>query len=488
MPQAIDTTAYVGTTSKQAADYWDKSTNQYNWAKDQFAKNQGVSDQVVNRALDTGKQFSDYATGDRSFWDTSYKPAMQQQLDYAKEYTSPERMAANRGQAIAGVSTAFDANRAAAERTLGGYNIDPSSGRFAGLDAGLAAKRAMAAAGAGTKSDRDTEMMGQQLLDNAIKTGSVLPGQAANEAGVSLAAGNAAANTGLATTASGAATMGTPIQWAGLGDDMIKEWMGSELKSGQLDLDQQKLAQGSSSGIGALIGAGAGILGSIAGGPVGGMIGSQLGNMVGSAATGGGGFGASLSSGMFRRGGSVQRMEDGGPVEGEEDMTDQFNTELTPEEQQEYEQWIQRNSARSRGYAEGGRVDSLDGAVASIWGPDAVEQPRAFAEGGMAGDDMMVDTPEQEMAEGEGGPGAVPPEASPSGGQQTDDVHALLNEGEFVIPKPVTNWYGEKFMQKLIQKAYDEMETMRGAQGEPASPSQEQAVASSAPTFQTAGA
>lgn len=567
MPQdskALDTTAYVSTTSKQAADYWDRSTNQYNWAKDQFAKNQATSDKIVGQALDTSKQFADASTGDRSFWDTSYKPAMAQQLDYAKGYTTPERMAANRGQAIAGVNSAFDTNRDAAERTLGGYNINPSSGRFAGLDAGLAAKRAAAAAGVGTKSDRDTEMMGQQLLDNAIKQGSILPGQSANEAGVSIAAGNAAANTGLATTASGAATMGTPIQWASLGDDMIKQWMDSEYKAGQLDLEQQKQAQGGSSGIGALVGMGAGILGTIYGGPMGGMIGSKLGSMAGNA-IGGGSSAASMGGGGafgFRRGGKVKRMQEGGPVE--EDMTDQHNTELTPDEEQRYQEWARgagregdaydydmrgawkegitadrsghfpdtykkpnhptfSNESRyhgaggrmggqwdhdetgsetlqpydaTRGYAEGGRVGSLDDAVATIWGPDAVGDngygsPKAYAEGGMAGDDnLMVDTPEEEMGEpdGGGGPGMVPPEASPSGGAETDDVHALLNEGEFVVPKEVTNWYGEKFLQKLIQKAHDEMQSMRGAQGEPASSQQEQAVATSAPTFQTAGA
>lgn len=58
--------------------------------------------------------------------------------------------------------------------------------------------------------------------------------------------------------------------------------------------------------------------------------------------------------------------------------------------------------------------------------------------------------------------GAVPVEASPSGGATTDDVTASgpggggairLNAGEFVIPKDVVSWEGEKSLQKLIQKA-----------------------------------
>jgi hypothetical protein len=55
--------------------------------------------------------------------------------------------------------------------------------------------------------------------------------------------------------------------------------------------------------------------------------------------------------------------------------------------------------------------------------------------------------------------GAVPAEASPSGGAATDDVPAgangaiRLNAGEFVIPKDVVSWEGEKTLQSLIEKA-----------------------------------
>jgi len=58
--------------------------------------------------------------------------------------------------------------------------------------------------------------------------------------------------------------------------------------------------------------------------------------------------------------------------------------------------------------------------------------------------------------------GAVPIDASPSGGAATDDVTASgpggngairLNAGEFVIPKDAVSWLGEKTLQDLILKA-----------------------------------
>ena len=64
----------------------------------------------------------------------------------------------------------------------------------------------------------------------------------------------------------------------------------------------------------------------------------------------------------------------------------------------------------------------------------------------------LKDTYGLSFAEG----GAIPISTSPSQGQQTDDVKAQLNAGEFVMPRDVTSWYGEKFFQNLIQKAQNE--------------------------------
>jgi hypothetical protein len=52
--------------------------------------------------------------------------------------------------------------------------------------------------------------------------------------------------------------------------------------------------------------------------------------------------------------------------------------------------------------------------------------------------------------------GAIPAEASPTGGAAIDDVDAKLTAGEFVIPKDVVTWLGEKGMHQLIEKARKE--------------------------------
>ena len=54
--------------------------------------------------------------------------------------------------------------------------------------------------------------------------------------------------------------------------------------------------------------------------------------------------------------------------------------------------------------------------------------------------------------------GHVPYSASPSQGAVTDDIPARLNAGEFVIPKDVVEWEGQKNIYKMIDKAKAERE------------------------------
>jgi hypothetical protein len=56
--------------------------------------------------------------------------------------------------------------------------------------------------------------------------------------------------------------------------------------------------------------------------------------------------------------------------------------------------------------------------------------------------------------------GAVPAMSSPTGGAAIDDVDARLNVGEFVIPKDVVSWLGEKAMHQMIEKSLKERQEL----------------------------
>jgi len=74
-----------------------------------------------------------------------------------------------------------------------------------------------------------------------------------------------------------------------------------------------------------------------------------------------------------------------------------------------------------------------------------------------------------------GAGGIVPDEISPSGGAIPDDIpaeisdggQAMINAGEFVIPKDVAAWLGQKEIQKLILKSRKEMGDPNAAPAQP---------------------
>lgn len=78
--------------------------------------------------------------------------------------------------------------------------------------------------------------------------------------------------------------------------------------------------------------------------------------------------------------------------------------------------------------------------------------------------------------------GAVPVEASPTGGAAIDDVPARLHVGEFVVPNDVVQWKGEEHFQKLIKQSREAK-----AQGDNARPDVQMAIPT-APTFNSAAA
>ena len=567
---------------------------------------------ISKSALDTSKTFNDWATRDRATYDTQTAPAMQKQMDFASQYGNEANRNQRRGQAMAQAGITFDAAGDMAHRALQSYGVDPSAGRYAGLDAGLAASRAKLQALAGTNADNQTEAMGQEYLDRAIKNQMVLPGQAANEAGVGLAANNQAINTNVAA-GDAANRLLQPTGWVDASQKALDQYQQGLVQQtslglqqnrdkAQQDLEREKLAQSQSSGLGAALGAGAGILGmlgNVAMPGVGGVGGSLLGQIAAKAMANKGGLIT-----KYRAGGMVRQPEaddepdeylhrepydanKGDPVIFDKGPYEDYEEEAETPQSDTYEEPLppapeygggEPGPVQRQRYAEGGAVgdgeidymgsvrhpryaelqsrvpsqrfdpqgSGFDRATQQIEGmefdqeldPDGLMHnpsrvPRTgmllkgrnhptfdhgvdvdrrmgyglemqngryytqpfgkYAEGGDVPDEAeFVDSPEEEMGEPTSGVGGqpmqgnmVPPEASPSGGEETDDVHALLNEGEFVMPKEVTRWYGEKFLQNLIKKAHDEM---AGPKAEPEMAPPTQAMAIAPPSFQSAGA
>lgn len=331
-PSPPDYGPIAAASEKSAELSFQLGTDQLNWAKQTYAENKGLVQGVVNSMLQAQNLSNDAAGKDRQRYEQQYQPLEDQLVQDAQSYASPERKNLEMGRAGATVAQTFDAARQNAQRQLEDFGINPGSTRYAALDLGARTQQAAATAGAQNQASQLVDATGRALRSEAINVGRGYPGQVAGTYSTALQAGSGAVNSTLATTASGANTMGTAPQYIGLGNQALNVWGNTLNNSYNNQLNAYKASQSSSSGIGSAIGGITGLLG------------------------------------MF--------MEDGGEA-----------VPVTPQ----------------------------------------------------------------------GNPGAaVPVQASPTGGQATDDVPAQLTVGEFVVPKDVVMWEGEKSFQKLIQKARQE--------------------------------
>ena len=349
-----DYSPLIAASQAASAKSYALAQEQFEWAKKTYAENKARGDKVIDFAMEQMTKQAGWADADRKRYEQIYQPLEDQAAARAQDFASAGRQEYMAGLAESQVADKFQQAREAAQDRLEQFGIPPDQVRAGALDLGTRLAEASAQAGAGNQARMATEMYGDQLMANAINTGKGYPAQTLAANAAAGASGNQAVNTGLATTASGANTMGTAPTWQGLGNQSLGQW-GQLLSQGFQDqLSKEQADQAHSSGFGSAVGTGMELL-------------------------------------KFF-------IKDGGKI------------------------------------------------------------PRRYADGGGIPDDPSM------MG---GDPGtAIPPEMSPSNGAIPDDIPAQVddgsqiqvNAGEFVMPKDIVSWLGEKGMQQIILKARKEMQ------------------------------
>jgi hypothetical protein len=230
------------------------AADQLNWAKQTYADNKGVTDTVVNKFLQMQDTNNETAAKDRSRYEGTYQPLEDSLAKEAQDYSSDGRKDLEIGRAQSTVGQNFQAARTNAQRDLEAYGVNPNSTRFAALDIGARTQEAAAKAGAGNQASQMVDATGRALRSEAINVGRGYPGQIAGQYNTSLQSGTGAVNTGLATTASGASTMGTGVQWNGQANNALSQWGNTLNQSYGNQMQQFNANQKSSSGIGSALG------------------------------------------------------------------------------------------------------------------------------------------------------------------------------------------------------------------------------------------
>lgn len=268
---SYDPNAYVDNAKAWANRFYDQGQQSYQMALDSYNKNQHTADLISSGAMGSADMFDNAAKAGVSRYEEQYAPAMKQYLDTARDWASPQNLALMRGQAVSGVGQAFDAQADSAARSLRSAGLDP--GTIASrLDSGIRTNRAAAQAAAGTSSDINNRLIGQQMLGTGIGQGQADAGVTQGFAGVGTAQKNQAINANLATEASRQAGMGAPQGWGQLASTELAQWpkayidamnvenqqgaLWNDISRTNLAANQQAYNQGS--GFGAIAGAGLG--------------------------------------------------------------------------------------------------------------------------------------------------------------------------------------------------------------------------------------
>lgn len=361
---------------------------------------------------------SDYYNRDRAV----FQPAQDRFLSDAENYNSATRRDQVVGAAQAGVAQQFDAARDAATRKLEGFGINPASTRFAALDIGTRTQEAAAKAAAANQAALANEDRAFALRQQAIAMGkdNAAAGAAAGNTGVAyggnaIGAGNTAVGAGNTAVGAGNMAVGAGNAAIGAGGNVIGAG-NSALGAANSALSANNAAVGANS---AAVGA--------------------TGNAAGISANALGGMNQTYATGASAMGNPT------GYLGAANSAASGWGDTLNKGYSNQLEAQKVNNSASSG-------VGSLLGAAAGIGANIATAGTSSiagkllrFADGGAVDPNA---TPG----------GAIPMGASPSQGQTVDDVPARLTAGEFVLPKDVTSWYGEKHLQGLIQKARKEKE------------------------------
>lgn len=403
------------------------------WSQQVWNQEQPLMDQSEQAQIDMYHQMaasqqkaSDEAAQQWQMYLDTYAPLEKQFVGQAEGWASPENVALVRGQAMGSVAEQGQASLNAAAETLRSYGVNPSSPRYASLYTGAAPLLGASEAAAGTTAEQNLKLQQLGLESGAINTGRGLVNATAGLTTAGTQAGSAASSsaagagtTAMSNLATGSQAMTAPTAWFNAGANNMNSYVNAVNGYNQ---SQAEFAQAQASEMGGL--------------------GSALGGLLG--------------FGMLK---SDERDKTDIKHEGTEPRTGipiysyryKEDPKSYPKVVGPMAQDIAKVAPQHVGAIPGTRklmIRFQDGGAVPA-SPDAQYTP---AQGG--GATGIPGTPLPPAMPPDGTPGgAVPSYASPSNGQATDDVPAMLTAGEFVIPKDVMAWKGHEYFAKQIDQA-----------------------------------
>lgn len=249
----------------QLGEDWLKfAEKQFDISNERQVGQDALANQVTQQQLDASKQAQGWATEDRTRYDEVFKPLQDQFIDEAKNWDSTERQSTRAAEAKADVQNNAALARQSTERNMASMGIDPTSGRYAGVNRAADQATALSAAGAENNARNTVRKEGVAMRADAVNMGNGLAVNPATSLGLSSNAGSAAYGTTASNNAQAAGNssiMGQGYQAAmsGYGNqaNILNQQYGNQLNAWQA---QNAASSASSSGmwggIGSMVGMG----------------------------------------------------------------------------------------------------------------------------------------------------------------------------------------------------------------------------------------
>lgn len=427
--------------SAEAADkMYQLGEQQFQWSQQVWNQEQPLMNQAeqaqINLSTAQAASLAQMQAETQAQWqqyEQYYAPIAQDYAQKAANWASPQAIAQARGQAMADVGEQGMAGVNAAAEQLRAYGVNPSSPRYAALYTSTQPMLGAAEAAAGTTAAQNLRMQQMALEGQAVNVGQNMAGQTGQltQAGTGAGAAGAGAASGAGQTAisnigSTAVGAGAASQLFNAGSNAMNTYVNAVNGYNQANAE---FAQANATEMGGF--------------------GSALGSIVG--------------LGLFKS--------------DERDKTD-IKREGTSHEGIPLYSFRYKEDPKSYPKVVGPMAQDvarlMPGRVGAIPGSPKGTLAIGFQDGG---DVSMMGPSDPQMTPNQGGGqtgipsapippaqtppgngnetpgGGVPPYASPSMGQVTDDVPAMLTANEFVIPKDVAIWKGHEYFAKQIDAA-----------------------------------
>lgn len=173
-------------------DWLDFAREQFTAGNIRQEEMDNLTEQVIDQQLATQEQQAGWATEDRARYKDVFQPLEDEFIKEVDNYGSSERQAQLAGEARADVLKAAETQRQTSQRQMASMGLNPTSGRFQGVQRAGDLNTALASAGAQNSARTQVRDKALALKADAVNMGKGLPSQSATAAGIGLNAGNSA--------------------------------------------------------------------------------------------------------------------------------------------------------------------------------------------------------------------------------------------------------------------------------------------------------